>query len=179
MAYKVIIFDLDGTLYSQKSALFEQISKRTRRLFRSKIEEFDDAKYFSLQKQYPCVYDGLRSVGIPLDRYETAVFESLNYNDLNLNTDVIDLLDSDSMKYVLSLAPEKHIKSVTECLGLSDHFVKMYSLIDTNCSKYILYENLRESLNLNRNQILVVGDNYLVDLKEAKENGYHTLLITS
>ncbi len=181
---KAIIFDQDGTLYPRSSDLGKKITLLTKLWFQrslniptEKIEEF----YSSLPNKFPLIYDAIKAYGLSLESYFRDVFDSLDLEGLiDKNEELISFLKSVSVPvYIVTLAPLNYSKRLQSSLGIFNYVSQTFCVYNFNPMKKItVYEYIRGKIVAKPNEMLVVGDNFETDIKEAQQRGYDVILIS-
>ena len=180
---KALIFDQDRTLYPLNSKLTKELSKLTKKWFQDSLNIPDgdiNQFYKSLPNMYPLIYDAINYYHLELNNYFENVFGKINLEGLiSKNELLIKFLSSQNIPiYVVTLAPLEYSKRLQSFLGLIEYITDTFSVCDYNPMKKVnVYESIRKELKLNTEDILVVGDNFETDLREAQEQSYKTALI--
>ena len=184
---KAIIFDQDGTLYEREHLLYQQIQKKTREWICSK-KQLSETQYITLinqlKKDYPNPIKGFQSIGIAAHEYHQEVFDKVQpQHFLEPNRKLIQCLDSISIPmFVVTLSSKVFSHQVLYSLGIKKQFEQTYSLggIDTTVQDKIhIYENIKSQLNLTSSEMVILGDNYAVDLEDAHKLGYQVFEVTN
>ena len=82
--------------------------------------------------------------------------------------------------YVVTIASNKYSQRLQGALGVRELIKKTYALGEEYPivkSKFEIYEKIRKKNNLKRKEVLIAGDNYLLDLKQANDKGYPAVLV--
>lgn len=182
---KVIIFDQDGTFYPSNYKLTKVLRAKTKEWIQKtlKIERNQlESIYLKLPSKYPNPLDGFSSIGLKIDDYMHKVFDKINPSEyLKENKKLINLFKELKIDlYVVTIASIKYSKKLQKILGIKRLIKKTYSLGEKYPrikTKFEIYEKIRKKMNLKRKEILIVGDNYLLDLKYANDKGYPCVLI--
>jgi hypothetical protein len=164
---KLIIFDLDGTLYSNNSILFSNIDKYTEKF----LKDYFYGDIVELEKNNPNILSVIKKLGISRERYGKKVFTKLDYQMLIADKKLSNLLDNiDSYKCIVSLAPISHIEEVLDKLGISNSFDLNLSIYDLGIeNKKDAYLFLLDMFSVVPNRAVCVGDSFSNDLIPAKE----------
>lgn len=182
---KTIIFDQDGTFYSQNHKLARVLRDKTKEWIQKtlKIErEVLEAIYLELPNKYPNPLDGFSSIGLKAKDYIHKVFDKISPSKyLKENKKLISLFKKLEVDlYVVTIASIKYSKRLQCRLGIRKLIKNTYSLGEKYPrikTKFEIYERIRKKNNLKRKEVLIVGDNYLLDLKYANDKGYPSVLI--
>lgn len=183
---KVIIFDLDGTLYKSEEIrkqfakaayiTLTKIKNISREEARALIEERRDA----IQKKqgFPAPYTlTLVSYGVPIEfwhKENVRLFDPRNH--LNKDEKLKRVLETLKTKYRLAILTNNNdvqTARILEALGLDSLFDKIFTY---NSFKIIkpnpeFLERAATALDVKPEECLVVGDRYHVDLAPAKQLG--------
>lgn len=183
--FKAIIFDLDGTLYPRDSKLQKEITVRIKRWLGEQLQlpngNCTDVFYNDLKVQHGDVLTALKNLGLSVVDYHQQVFLSLQTNRyLSSNGRLQLALESiSSDMFVVTRSPRTYAESVLQALGIN-HLIKSILTIDfqvEKMDKVVIYENIRAEYGCHADEILIVGDNYLIDLHNAEQTGYNCVLI--
>ena len=178
---KLLILDQEGTLYQNKKLLFK-IKANTRAFFCKKlnIPETDyDNWYFKNKKEFPNILEALRKFKIPLREYHAEVFNTLNpENYLKKDSSLFkDLKKLRIPIYVVTSSSKEYSKRVLQSLGIDKLIKKSISLSDGQNNKIDIYKEIIKIENIGSKEVCVVGDNWDTDLKDAKKQGFKTILL--
>jgi FMN phosphatase YigB (HAD superfamily) len=183
---KFLIFDLDGTLYPEKSALTLALRKKTKLWISKSLKKslFEvESLYKKLPSKYPNPLNGFSSLGLSLLDYHKNVFNTINVSKL-LKKDfkLISLFKSIPLpKVVATFSSVVYSKRVLIKLGLLKQINKIYSIgsVLPRTDKYFLYENIRKEYHLLPSEILIIGNSFTNDLAFSLKKGYRGILIAS
>lgn len=177
---QAIIFDLDGTLYSKQTHLLEQIDiatysflKENAKLTLNQIKKLED--------MYPNILDALHFLGIQRKSFYNVVYKNIKYSELTPNLPLKHLLQKLQTKiFVVSLSPKQHITKILKKLTIISFITEIYAGDHVlNTDKKSTYISIFKKYNLNPSNIVVVGDNYELDLLEAQKMGCKTIEINN
>lgn len=182
---KAIIFDQDGTLYPKESKLYKYTSSLTQNWVKSslKLNQIQLEKIYTMLKQeFPNPFDGFQYLGLTINDYHDNVFNQVNC-DLFIEVDnrLINILEKIKIpKYIVTLSSKAFSEKLLATLQLDTLFEKTYLVSDYKNSnnKLLIYEEIRKNLNLKHSEVCIIGDNYMVDLEDAKMKGYMCILIS-
>ena len=180
---KFWLFDLDNTLYSGKTKVFEQIDKKMSKYISEKLN-VDIKKAKEIQKSY-------------FYQYDTTLYGLIKNHKINANEflDFVHDIDIDFLKKDLNLAQElekldgkkiiftngsrKHAINITKKLGVYQYFDDIFDIVD---SEFIPkpsvepYKKLVEKHKIDPNLCVFVED-IARNLKPAYEMGMKTIWI--
>ena len=180
---KFWLFDLDNTLYSGKTKVFEQIDKKMSKYISEKLN-VDIKKAKEIQKSY-------------FYQYDTTLYGLIKNHKINANEflDFVHDIDIDFLKKDLNLAQElekldgkkiiftngsrKHAINITKKLGVYQYFDDIFDIVD---SEFIPkpsvepYKKLVEKHKIDPNLCVFVED-IARNLKPAYEMGMKTVWI--
>jgi len=184
---KAIIFDQDGTFYPSNHKLTKVLRAKTKEWIQKNLRiERDELEsiYLKLPIKYPNPLDGFSSIGLNTKDYMYKVFDTINLSKyIKENKKLIDLVKALKIDlYVVTIASIKYSKKLQKRLGIKKLIKKTYSLGEKYPkikTKFEIYEEIRKKKDFKRKEVLIVGDNYLLDLKDASSKGYPCVLISN
>ena len=180
---KYWIFDLDNTLYSAKTKVFDQIEKRMTQYVSDKLNiRMDKAK--KIQKNYFHEYNTTLNGMIKNHKIDANEFLEFVHNididflkkDLKLSEELKKL---DGKKIIFTNGPRKHALNVTQKIGIDQHFDDIFDIVDSNfVPKPMMepYKKLVEKHKIDPNSCAFVED-IARNLKPAYEMGMTTVWI--
>jgi FMN phosphatase YigB (HAD superfamily) len=181
---KIIIFDLDGTLYSRESQLYRLMSTSIRGWFREQLKNevivFDE--YFQkLKDLYSNPLEAIRELGLSGDSFQKNVFDKIDPG-LYLSSDatlqeVLDVLPF--KKYIVTFGSRNYALRALESLGVESYFsgIKTFDGRENIVSKLDLYESIRLREGIEPQEICIVGDDIRADLLQAYYAGYRCISV--
>lgn len=181
---KGFIFDLDGTLYQRSNMLYKKMSMMIRQWFvhQLEIKDCDEKVFFDkLKIFYPSALQAIEKFNLNIQSFHECVFNKLE-PELYLSKDenLISTLSSlCGKKFLVTLSSQNHSKKVIEILGIRKFFSEIYNPgVNWHTSQKIdVYDMICKKYNFLPNEVCVVGDNYIVDLRDAHNKGYVCVLI--
>ena len=182
---KIFIFDLDGTLYSSKSDLYVVMSKLIRDWFIVQFdvkEDYEKIFFENLKCSHPSAIEAIYKYELSIKNFHEHVFEDLN-PDLYLSEDKqlqYILSNLSGHKFLVTLSSQKYSRKVLDALGISQYFFRIYNpgINWHTCKKVDVYEMIRKEFKLASNELCIIGDNYAVDIADAKILGYKCILLS-
>ena len=133
---KFWIFDLDNTLYSGKTRVFEQVSKKMTQYVSNKLNvNLDKAKKIQIDyfHKYNTTLNGMiKNHKIDANEFLDFVHDiDIDFlkKDLKLNEELKKL---DGKKIIFTNGPRKHALNVTRKIGIDQHFDDIFDIIDSN-----------------------------------------------
>jgi len=179
-----LILDQDGTLYPSLSPLSSELRRRTKEWLQKALGVSSDAiddLYSRLQAEHPHPYDGFKSVGLSPEEYLEQVFDRIDpaaylSRDEHLRT----LLGNIGCpKFVVTLSSLSYASKLQKALGIREILQETVSMIDLvpHHGKDAAYTSIRKRIQVPLENILVVGDNILLDIKPALAAGFPALLV--
>ena len=180
---KYWIFDLDNTLYSGKTKVFEQVEKKMSKFISEKINvSIDEAK--KIQKNYFHEYNTTLNGMIKNHKIDPDEFLEFVHDididflkkDLKLNEELKKL---DGKKIIFTNGSKKHALNVIQRIGIDQYFDGIFDIVD---SKFIPkpliepYNKLVEKHKIDPNLCAFVED-IARNLKPAYEMGMVTVWI--
>ena len=180
---KFWIFDLDNTLYSGKTRVFEQVSKRMSKYVSDKLNlSIDEAE--KIQKNY--FYEYNTTLNGMIKNHNIDANEFLDFvHDININFLKKDLKLSEELKklngkkFIFTNASRKHALNVTRRMGINQHFDGIFDIIDANFvpkPAIETYKKLVEKHKIDPNLCVLIED-IARNLQPAYEMGMKTVWI--
>ena len=180
---KFWIFDLDNTLYSGKTKVFEQVDKKMSKYISQKLDvSMEEAK--KIQKNYFHKYNTTLNGMIENHKIDADEFLEFvhNINIDFLKKDLIlseELKKLDGKKIIFTNGSKKHALNVSKKIGIDQHFDDIFDIVD---SKFIPkpaiepYKRLVEKHKIDPKLCVLVED-IARNLKPAYEMGMKTVWI--
>tara|TARA_Y100000590_G_scaffold432378_1_gene548338 strand:+ start:3304 stop:3975 length:672 start_codon:yes stop_codon:yes gene_type:complete len=180
---KYWIFDLDNTLYSGKTKVFEQVDKRMSKYISQKLKiSTDEAK--KIQKSYFYEYNTTLNGMIKNHKIDPNEFldfvHDINIDflekDLNLSKELGRL---DGKKIIFTNGSKKHAINITQRIGIDQHFDDIFDIVDCNFipkPSIEPYNKLVEKHKIDPKLCVFVED-IARNLKPAYEMGMKTIWI--
>ena len=180
---KFWIFDLDNTLYSGKTKVFDQVSKRMTKYVSNKLGvNMEEAE--KIQKNYFYEYD--TTLNGMIKNHNTNANEFLEFvHDIDidfLKKDIIlseELKKLDGKKIIFTNASKKHALNVTKRIGIDQYFDDIFDIIDANFvpkPAIKTYKKLVEKHKIDPKLCVLIED-IARNLKPAYEMGMKTVWI--
>ena len=180
---KYWIFDLDNTLYSGKTKVFEQVDKKMSKYISKKLNvSIEEAK--KIQKNY--FYEYNTTLNGMIKNHKIDANEFLDYvHDINIDFLKKDTKLSEELgklngkKIIFTNGSRKHAMNVTKRIGIDQHFNDIFDIVD---SEFIPkpsmepYEKLVKKHKIDPNLCVFVED-IARNLKPAYEIGMKTIWI--
>ena len=180
---KFWIFDLDNTLYSGKTRVFEQIDKKMSKYISGKLNvSIVEAK--EIQKKYFYKYN--TTLNGMLKKHKIDANEFLEFvHDIDIDFLKKDLTLSEELrklegkKIIFTNGSKKHALNVIRKIGIEQHFDDIFDIVDCNfVPKPTMepYKKLVEKHNIDPNLCVLIED-IARNLKPAYEMGMKTIWI--
>jgi len=180
---KYWLFDLDNTLYSAKTKVFDQVEKRMTQYVSNKLDvSMDKAK--KIQKDY--FYEYNTTLNGLIKNHKIDANEFLEFvHDINIDFLKKDLKLSeelkklDGKKMIFTNGPKKHALNITQKIGIDQHFDEIFDIVDSNFvpkPNMEPYKKLIEKHKIDPNLCVFVED-IARNLKPAHEMGMTTVWI--
>jgi len=180
---KFWIFDLDNTLYSGKTRVFEQIDKRMSKYISGKLNvSIVEAK--EIQKKYFYKYN--TTLNGMLKKHKIDANEFLEFvHDIDIDFLKKDLTLSEELrklkgkKIIFTNGSKKHALNVIRKIGIEQHFDDIFDIVDSNfVPKPTMepYKKLVEKHKIDPNLCVLIED-IARNLKPAYEMGMKTIWI--
>ncbi len=188
---RTVIFDQDNTLYlsiPMRDQFRNNLKKFLVREAKIEIIKYDEWLKNTLSSFGNNWYDILDHLNIDHHFYASQIIETLEVEKiLKADPELVDCLQKlDLPIYIVTGSTPSFSKRVRNILGIEQLIKETYivNYDNENCDllsrKKIDYYNLiRKKEILNPQEICVVGDSYSFDLKDAENQGYHTVLINN
>jgi len=180
---KFWIFDLDNTLYSGKTKVFEQVDKKMSKYISQKLDvSIEEAK--KIQKNYFHKYN--TTLNGMIKNHKVDANEFLEFvHDINIDFLKKDLILSeelkklDGKKIIFTNGSKKHALNVSKKIGIDQHFDDIFDIVDSKfIPKPIIepYKRLVEKHKIDPKLCVLVED-IARNLKPAYEMGMKTVWI--
>jgi putative hydrolase of the HAD superfamily len=187
MKPRVVLFDLDNTLYPPECGLLQHLDDRINE-FMARFLAIGLEETKALRRRYIQAYGttlhGLQAEhALPPATYLSAVHDAVELDRyLTRDEELLAALAAIEIeKVVFTNAPREYARRVMECLGLDEHF---HLVIDLEFHNYNgkpfreAYERVVQHLNVEPGECVLVEDT-LRNLQVAKEMGMVTVLVGS
>ena len=180
---KYWIFDLDNTLYSEKTRVFEQVDKKMSKYISEKLN-VNIARAKEIQKNYFHEYNTTLNGMIKNHKIDANEFlEFVHDIDVDfLKDDPIlnkELEKLGGKKIVFTNGSRKHALNITQRIGIDQHFDDFFDIVDSDfMPKPAIepYKKLVEKHKIDPNLCVFVED-IARNLKPAYEMGMKTVWI--
>ena len=180
---KFWLFDLDNTLYSGKTKVFEQIDKKMSKYISKKLNvDINEAK--KIQKSYFYQYDTTLRGLVKNHKIDAEDFldfvHDINIDFLKQDLDLAKELEKlDGKKIIFTNGSKKHAINITQKLGIDKYFDDIFDIVDADFipkPSIQPYKKLIEKHKIDPNLCLFVED-IARNLKPAYEMGMKTVWI--
>jgi putative hydrolase of the HAD superfamily len=185
MTIKVILFDLDNTLYPASSGLMQSLDTRIGDFLQQTLG-LSDAEALALRRQYYAEFGTtLRGLHRHHQSVETEVYlqyvhdialDAFLASDERLNT-LLGTLDV--RKVIFTNSPREYAERVLETLGIRHHFERLFDLrfFDFVCKPDpSCYDRILEELDIDGAEALLIEDT-VNNLPPARARGMTTILV--
>ena len=180
---KFWIFDLDNTLYSGKTRVFEQVSNRMSTYVSKKLGvNITEAE--KIQKNY--FYEYNTTLNGMVENHNIDPNEFLEFvhdinidflkKDIKLNRELKKL---DGKKFIFTNASKNHALNVTSRIGIDHHFDGIFDIVDANFvpkPAIETYKKLVEKHKIDPNLCVLIED-IARNLQPAYEMGMKTVWV--
>ena len=180
---KYWIFDLDNTLYSGKTKVFEQVDKKMSKYISDKLNvTIDEAK--KIQKNYFHEYN--TTLNGMIKNHQINADEFLEFvHDINIDFLKKDLkLDKelkklDGKKIIFTNGSKKHALNVTQKIGIDKHFDDIFDIVDSEFVPKPAIEPYKKLVKKHKidPKLCVFVEDIARNLKPAYEMGMKTVWI--
>jgi putative hydrolase of the HAD superfamily len=180
---KCWIFDLDNTLYSGKTRVFEQVDKKMSKYISEKLNvNMVEAK--EIQKNY--FYEYNTTLNGMINNHKIDANEFLEFvHDVNidfLKKDSLlneELMKLDGKKIIFTNSSRKHAMNVIRKIGIDQHFDDIFDIVDSEYvpkPDIVSYKKLVEKHKIDPKLCVFIED-IARNLKPAYEMGMKTIWI--
>ena len=182
-AIKCWIFDLDNTLYSGKTRVFEQVDKKMSKYISEKLNvNIVEAK--EIQKNYFYEYNTTLNGMINNHKIDADEFlEFVHDVDIDfLKKDSLlneELMKLDGKKIIFTNSSRKHAMNVIRKIGIDQHFDDIFDIVDSEFvpkPDIVSYKKLVEKHKIDPKLCVFIED-IARNLKPAYEMGMKTIWI--
>ena len=180
---KFWIFDLDNTLYSGNTRVFEQVDKKMTEYISKKLKvDKDEAK--KIQKNYFYKYN--TTLNGMIKNHKINANEFLEFvHDINidfLQKDpklAAEIEKLDGIKIIFTNGSRKHALNVTKRLGIDQLFNDIFDIVDCNFIPKPLIEPYKKLVEKHKidPKLCVLVEDIARNLKPAYEMGMKTVWI--
>ena len=180
---KYWIFDLDNTLYSGKTKVFEQVDKKMSKYISTKLKvSIEEAK--KIQKNYFHEYN--TTLNGMIKNHEIDANEFLEFvhdidieflkKDLKLSEELKKL---DGKKIIFTNGSRKHAINVTQKIGIHQHFHDIFDIVDSEFIPKPAVEPYNKLVKKHKidPKLCVLVEDIARNLKPAYEMGMKTVWI--
>jgi len=180
---KYWIFDLDNTLYSGKTKVFEQVEKRMSKYISQKLNvSVQEAK--KIQKNYFHKYN--TTLNGMIKNHEIDPDEFLEFvHDINIDFLQRDLKLAEEIeklegkKIIFTNGSRKHAINVTKKIGIDQYFDDIFDIVDSNFVPKPAMEPYKKLVEKHKidPKLCVFVEDIARNLKPAYEMGMKTIWI--
>ena len=175
------LFDLDNTLYSGQTKVFEMIDKRMSAYISKKLN-VDLIKAKEIQKKY--FYELGTTLSGLMKHNNIDPYEFLNFvHDIDISWLSKDLLLREELikikekKYIFTNGSHSHANNITKQLGIEDLFDGIFDITDADFipkPSIEPYKKIIKKFNLDPKKTILIED-IAHNLKQAKSLGMKTV----
>jgi len=180
---KFWIFDLDNTLYSGNTKVFEQVDKKMTEYISKKLEvDKEEAK--KIQKNYFHKYN--TTLNGMIKNHKINAHEFLEFVH-NINIDFLqkdpvlakEIEKLDGIKIIFTNGSRKHALNVTKKLGIDQFFDDIFDIVDCDFIPKPLMEPYKKLVEKHKidPKLCVLVEDIARNLKPAYEMGMKTVWI--
>ena len=180
---KYWIFDLDNTLYSAKTKVFEQVDKKMSEYISKKLN-VSTAEAKEIQKNYFHEYNTTLNGMIKNHKIDADEFLEFVHNiDIDfLKKDLIlgeELKKLDGKKIIFTNASRKHALNVTKRIGIDHYFDDIFDIIDSEFVPKPAIQSYKKLVEKHKIDPKLCGfvEDIARNLKPAYEMGMKTVWI--
>ena len=180
---KFWIFDLDNTLYSGKTKVFEQVDKKMSKYISEKLKiSIEEAK--KIQKNYFHEYNTTLNGMIKNHKIDANEFlEFVHDIDIDfLKKDILlgeELKKLDGKKIIFTNGSKKHALNVTQKIGIDQHFDSIFDIVESEFIPKPAIEPYKKLVKKHKidPKLCVLVEDIARNLKPAYEMGMKTVWI--
>ena len=180
---KYWIFDLDNTLYSGKTKVFEQVDKRMSKYISEKLDvSLEEAK--KIQKNYFHEYNTTLNGMIKNHKIDANEFldfvHDINIDFLQKDPGLAKEIEKlDGIKIIFTNGSRKHALNVTKKLGIDQLFDDIFDIVDCDFIPKPLMEPYKKLVEKHKidPKLCVLVEDIARNLKPAYEMGMKTVWI--
>ena len=180
---KYWIFDLDNTLYSGKTKVFQQVDKKMSKYISDKLGvSIEEAK--KIQKNYFYEYHTTLNGLIKNHKIDANEFlefvHDVNLDFLNKDLELLKELEKlEGKKIVFTNGSKKHALNVTQKIGIDHCFDDIFDIVDCDFIPKPALEPYKKLVNKHKidPKICVFIEDIARNLKPAYEMGMKTIWI--
>ena len=180
---KFWIFDLDNTLYSGKTKVFEQVDKKMSKYISEKLKiSIEEAK--KIQKNYFHTYNTTLNGMIKNHKIDANEFlEFVHDIDIDfLKKDILlgeELKKLDGKKIIFTNGSKKHALNVTQKIGIDQHFDSIFDIVESEFIPKPAIEPYKKLVKKHKidPKLCVLVEDIARNLKPAYEMGMTTVWI--
>ena len=183
---KYWLFDLDNTLYSGDTKVFDQVDQKMSFFISKKLKvSVEEAK--KIQKNYFHEYNTTLNGMIKNHKIDAEEFlefvHDVDFDDLNKDNELKKLLSKiNGQKSIYTNASFNHAKKILNAMGIFDEFEIIFDIKDSNYiakPDYNSYLMMKEKLGLNDKNITrsIFFEDTAKNLKPASKLGMSTVWI--
>ena len=180
---KYWIFDLDNTLYSGKTKVFEQVDKKMSKYISNKLNvTIEEAK--KIQKNYFYEYNTTLNGMIKNHKIDASEFLEFVHDididflkkDIKLNEELKKLTGK---KIIFTNGSRKHAINVTSRIGIEQHFDDVFDIVDSEFMPKPTIEPYKKLVEKHKidPKLCVFVEDIARNLKPAYEMGMKTVWI--
>ena len=180
---KFWLFDLDNTLYSGKTKVFEQVEKKMSKYISDKLS-VSIKKAKKIQKNYFYEYNTtlnglIKNHKIDPDEFLEFVHDidiDFLQKDLKLSKEIEKLVGK---KIIFTNGSRKHALNVTKRIGIDQHFDGIFDIVDSNFMPKPFMEPYKKLVEKHKidPKLSVLVEDIARNLKPAYEMGMKTVWI--
>ena len=180
---KYWIFDLDNTLYSGKTKVFEQVDKKMSKYISEKLNvSIEEAR--KIQKSY--FYEYNTTLNGMIKNHKINANEFLDYvHDINIDFLKKDTKLSEELgklngkKIIFTNGSKKHAINVTERIGIDQHFDDIFDIVESDFIPKPAIEPYKKLVEKHKidPKLCVLVEDIARNLKPAYEMGMKTVWI--
>ena len=180
---KFWIFDLDNTLYSGQTKVFEQVDKKMSKYISNKLNiDLEEAR--KIQKNYFHEYNTTLNGLIKNHKIDPNEFlefvHDINIDFLKEDPQLAEEIKKlDGLKIIFTNGSRKHALNVTKKLGIDQLFDDIFDIVDCNFTPKPLVEPYKKLVEKHKidPKLCVLVEDIARNLKPAYEMGMKTVWI--
>ena len=180
---KYWIFDLDNTLYSGKTKVFEQVDKRMSKYISNKLDvSVEEAK--KIQKNYFYKYNTTLNGMIKNHKIDPGEFlefvHDINIDFLQKDPGLAEEIEKlEGKKIIFTNGSRKHAMNITRRIGIDQYFDDIFDIVNANFIPKPAMETYKKLVEKHKidPKLCVLVEDIARNLKPAYEMGMKTVWI--
>ena len=179
---QIIIFDLDGTLYSKDNAFFKFLEIKTQKYMMRMTPNLTNKQFKKMEEKIPNLLQALEYLKLDKNKFYEDVYGDIEYETFFKEDKKLKniLSGMNTTNFIVTMSGNKEINAISKLLGIEKYIEKGYSpeLLDIS-SKGEIYEKILVEYDINPKDCFVIGDDFKIDIEPAIAIGMNTVYISN